>query len=715
MEGADFSGYATKAGLKCSDGRVITKDAFAHQDTLRVPLVWQHGHTDPENVLGHAILEKRDDGIYCWGFFNDSVKGRASKHAVQHKDLTHLSIYANNLVEKMIDGAKQVLHGAIREVSLVIAGANPGAKIDFVAVQHSDDPNDVTELDDEAIIHTGLPLEIEDTTVEHAEDGKTAQEVYDNLDEDEKGLVHYMIEKAIEEFAAEAAKHSDTGDGAAADGTADEGATGDTGETGETGDTTDGDNKDGAGSDAGKEGEGETGESGDTSVEDNKDGSDQAGDSTATHTEGDLAHQEGTTTMTGNVFDQNGVTVDTSQRLSHDALVSITDKAKSGMGWKEAVLAHAQEYGVENIDMLFPDAKVLQTTPDFISRRMEWVASVLNGTKHSPFAKVKSIHADITEPEARAKGYIKGTRKKEEVFKLLKRTTGPATVYKKQKLDRDDMLDITDMDVVVWLKGEMRLMIEEELARAILVGDGRSSLDEDKIKDPEGAADGTGIRSILHDDDLYSIKRELAANVSPKDAVKGLVRARSKYRGSGKPTLFVSDSYLVDIMLEEDKFGRALYETEQALADKLRVKEIVTCEIFDEYPGLFAIMVSLQDYTIGTNIGGQLTSFEDFDIDFNQHKYLQETRLSGGLTKPFSAVVVTRGVGTLATAQAPSFDGTTNTITIPVVDGVSYFNAVTDEELTGDVVITGETEVEARADAGHYLAPNTTDSWTYAP
>jgi hypothetical protein len=690
----DFSGWATKAGLKCTDGRTIMKDAFAHQDKLQVPLVWQHGHNDPENILGYAILEHRDEGVYCYGYFNDTVKGEATKKVVAHGDVSWLSIYANNLVER----SKQVYHGAIREVSLVIAGANPGARIDRVVIEHGDGTE--TPLEDEAVITTGLAVELmhsdeQDTAVEHADsnpDGETVQDIYDSFTPKQKEVVHFMIGAALEASDEEggSAKHSATSE--------------------------DSDENSGDGTDEGSE-DGE-GESSDGSDDNSDNSADDAGSTDNTSTEGDLAHQEGNH-MSRNTFDENGAgtgtAVDTSKRLTHDQLVAIVKKGKESGSFKDAVLAHAEEYGITDIELLFPDAKALTETPEFISRRMEWVSVVLGGTRHSPFAKVKTLLADITEPEARAKGYIKGNRKKEEVFKLLKRTTGPATIYKKQKLDRDDMLDITDINVVNWLKAEMRLMIEEELARAILVGDGRSSLDEDKVKDPEGALDGTGIRSIYHDDDLYAIKRELAANVSPKDAVKGLVRARSKYRGSGQPTLFISDNFLTDIMLEEDKFGRALYETQQALADKLRVKDIVGVDIFDEHPGLVAIMVSLQDYTIGSNRGGELTSFEDFDIDFNQHKYLQETRLSGGLTKPFSAVVITRGEGTLATPQAPSFDGATNTISIPTVTGISYFNAVSDEELTGDVVIDSATEVEARPDAGYYMAANQTDSWTYTP
>lgn len=682
MEEADFSGYATKAGLKCSDGRTITAEAFKHQDKMTVPLVWQHVHDEPGNVLGHALLEARSDGIYCHGYFNDTERGTIAKALVQHKDVTQLSIYANQLVEK----AKTVLHGAIREVSLVLSGANPGARIESVNLAHSD--GEYEYIEDEAIIFTGLTIEHADKSaekiaekpdevVEHADDTnkaddankvddadgeETVQEVYDSLSDKQKDVVHFMIGAALEASNEKSDEKVD--------------------------------------------------DSAQHSAIDSDDKSKDKIDDSDNKDEGNLTHQEGTTDMSRNVFDQNGVKPE-GPTLTHDQLSTIFADAQKIGSFKESVLAHAEEYGITDINLLFPDAQALTQTPEFISRRMEWVSKVLGETKHSPFAKVKTVLADITELEARAKGYIKGSLKKDEVFKLLRRTTGPATIYKKQKLDRDDMLDITDFDVINFLKAEMRMMIEEELARAILLGDGRSAIDEDKVKDPEGATDGTGIRSILHDHDLYSIKYELAANVSAKDAVKGLVRARSKYRGTGKPTLFVSDNYLTDIMLEEDKFGRPLYETEQALADKLRVKEIVTVDLFDETPTLFAIMVSLVDYTIGSNKGGELTSFEDFDIDYNQHKYLQETRLSGGLTKPYAAVVVTRALGTLATPTQPSFDGGTDTITIPTVTGVSYFDTSTDLEMTGNVVITKDTEVEARPDDGYYFASNITTSWSY--
>jgi hypothetical protein len=715
---ADFSGYATKAGIKCTDGRTIMHDAFKGQDNEQVPLVWSHGHKDVENILGHAILEARGKdhpeggGTYMYGYFNDTPKGQAAKKIVAHKDINSMSIWANELMEKLANGTKEVWHGAIKEVSLVLAGANKGAKIDQIRIAHGEFEDDEI-LEHEAIITMGLPLvhtlgdtnpvsleekpDLEklaadivepadptaepekltveaqpsseetpasepgdpspsDDTVQHADDATTLQDIYDSWSDEEKNVVHYMIGAALESAAS--AEHSDI------------------------------------------------------------------------TPEGSLTHQEGNTDMS-NLFETHGSAAaagrDNTKVLSHSEFMELMAPVKKGTStFKEAlaqlghakaedgVLAHADtEYGIENIDLLFPDAKALSNQPEWISRRMEWVSEVLGGTKHSPFAKVKTIMADITADEARAKGYVKGTKKVEEVLKLLRRTTGPATIYKKQKLDRDDILDITDIDVVAWLKVEMRIMIEEEIARAILVGDGRNDLDPDKIKDPSGSIDGVGLRSILHDDALFSIKHELAANVAPKEAVKGIVRARTKYRGTGKPTLFISDTFLTDIMLEEDKFGRPLYETEQSLADKLRVSKIVTVDLFDDTENLFAIMVNLQDYTIGSNKGGELTSFQDFDIDFNQEKYLQETRLSGALTKPYSAIVITRALGTEVTGMvtAPSYNGDTHVITVPSKTGVVY--TIDDEPVTGSVTITETTEVEARADEGFYIPAGQTRSWVY--
>jgi hypothetical protein len=693
---ADFSGYATRADIKCSDGRTITPDAFKHQDTIEVPLVWQHNHDSPMNVLGKAVLEHRDAthpdgaGIYCYGYFNDTEAGRTTKELVHNKDVKALSIYANGLVEK----TKSVLHGFIREVSVVLSGANPGAFIDNIRLAHSD--GDVETLADEAIIYTGLEIEHtagedgepvvqhaeDDATDTDVEDGESLKDIYDNMSEKEQEVVHFMIGAALEGAA--------TGTGGEAD--ADEGVA---------------HSADGA--------EGGDNAGGDDDTEDDD-----------TTTEGDLTHKEGDDNMSRNQFEHNGTgggtgtltgdAIDTSKRLSHEDLGKIVEIAKApGGSFKQAVLAHAAEYGIDNIELLFPDAKVIEATPQFISRRMEWVATVLNGTKHSPIAAVKTMLADITKDEARAKGYIKGNRKEEEVFSLLGRSVRPATIYKKQKLDRDDMLDITDVNVVSWLKAEMRLMIEEELARAILVGDNRPSNHPDKVKDPMGAIDGVGIRSIYHDDDLYAIKTELPSNVDSRSAVKGVVRAMDDYRGSGGATMFIARARLTDIMLEDDRFGRPLYANRGELADKLGVSSIVPVDIFTEYDGLYAIIVSLSDYTIGSNRGGELTSFEDFDIDFNQYKYLQETRLSGGLTKPFSAIVVTRADGTLVVATAPSFDGDTNTVTIPTVAGVTYTIDGVEQADGSNVVITEPTEVRAEADDTYYLGAGTNRSWYYQP
>lgn len=686
----DFSGYATRADIRCSDGRTITPDAFKHQDTIEVPLVWQHNHDSPTNILGHAVLEHRGSdhadgaGIYCYGYFNDTEAGVTTKALVIHKDVKALSIYANGLVEK----AKSVLHGAIREVSVVLSGANPGAFIDNIRLAHSD--GDVETLEDEAIIYTGVIQhtageadEKTEEVVTHAEGDQPAvsedeslQDIYNGFSEKEKEVVHFMIGAALEQSATGASDPADKGVKHTAEDDAEEVLKHD---------------------DEGTEG-------------------DENNDDPDTNDEGNLTHQEGSSDMSRNQFDQSGTGTmtgaDTSKRLSHADLTKIVEAAKApGGSFKAGVLAHAGEYGIDNIELLFPDAKAIMETPEWISRRMEWVASVLNGTKHSPFAAVKTLFADITADEARAKGYIKGARKEEEVFSLLARTTRPATIYKKQKLDRDDLLDITDINVVSWLKAEMRLMIEEELARAILVGDNRAANHPDKVKDPAGAVDGVGIRSILKDDSLYSIKATLPSNVDARSVVKGLVRAMDDYRGSGNATMYIGRTALTDIMLEEDRFGRPLYANRGELADKIGVSSIVTVDLFSEYDGLYAIIVSLSDYTVGSNRGGELTSFEDFDIDFNQYKYLQETRLSGGLTKPYSAVVVSRSAGTLAVAQAPSFNGATDTITIPVVTGVVY--TIDGAEVDGDVVITEPTEVRAEAEATYYLASGTTRAWYY--
>lgn len=667
----DFAGWATKNDLKCTDGRVIKSGAFKHMNKVTVPLVWMHQHKEPENVLGHATLEDRAFGVYTYGFFNESDRGQHMKKAVQHGDIVSMSIYANNLTERVSRAGKEVYHGDIKEVSLVLAGANPGAFIETVNLRHA---GGIEELD-EAIIYTGFELmhgdQIEMENDMGNEDPNKKEEVVladavatdikdiiDSYTDEQKAAFYFVIGDAVERAKAEAT---------AAAGTAEHDAITKKGEF-------------------------------------------------LSHLNDTL--KEGFEHMSNNgtssIFEKQGEVI-TGGKLSHDGFASLIGEAqKSKSTFRDTYMAHADEYGVRDIEMLFPDAKQVGD-PEVYSRRMGWVPKLLGGTKHTPFAKVKSVVFDITDDEARARGYIKGNQKKDEVVALMKRTTGPTTIYKKQKLDRDDLIDIdiTDINIVAWLKAEIRTMLEEELARAILFGDGRSTGSEDKIKDPAGANSGDGIRSVVNDADFYAIKADLPANVSPKDAVKGIIRQRSKWRGTGKPTLWISDAFLTDIMLEEDKFGRSLYETEQALADKLRVSEIVTVDIIDDLENLFAVLLNPVDYSIGTNKGGELTSFEDFDIDFNQHKYLMETRLSGALTKPFSAIVIRRVQGTLATAANPSFDGVDNEITIPTATGVYY--TIDDETVTGTVVITTATEVVAHAEDGYYLAPNTTREWTYTP
>jgi hypothetical protein len=515
----DFSGYVTKAGLKCSDGRTIMPDAFKHQDTMQVPLVWQHRHDEPENVLGHAVLENRKDGVYGYGFFNDTGQAKHAKTLVEHKDITSLSIFANQLTEK----AKNVLHGFIREVSLVLAGANPGALIDNITLQHAD--GELALIEDEAIIYTGLELNHADQkeepgTAEHSADDPTVKEVYDGMTEEQQTVVHYMVSAALAD-----AKHDATGDG---------------------------------------------------------------GDGTAQHStagsDNDNGGKEGLRRMTKNVFEQqNGKDQKKEGEnhvLTHDALKGIVDDAQRKGSLKEAFEAYALEHGIENLDLLFPDAKAVSNTPDFDARRAEWVSGVINGTKHSPFSRIKNLWADITHEEARAKGYIKGTFKKEEWFALAKRVTTPSTIYKKQKLDRDDIIDITDLDVVAWLKGEMRLMLDEELARAVLIGDGRAVDDEDKIKDPAGASEGAGIRSIANDDDLYAATITLPFDTTSNnqsDVVDELLRSMAFYKGSGQPTLYTTLGSLTWLLLARDGMGRRLYRTASDLASELGVSGIVHC------------------------------------------------------------------------------------------------------------------------------------------
>ena len=585
----DFSGYATRVDLKCSDGAIIREDAFKHQNGETVPLVWQHLHNGPENILGHAMLEHRKDGVYAYASFNDSEQGRNAKELVRHGDVKALSIYANKLVRRGVD----VLHGAIREVSLVLSGANPGAYIDNVVIAHGDS---YETSEDEAIIYTGLSFEIQAETIEHADDSKepdmaekTVGDIFETLTEEQKNVVYYMIGEALSEAGAD----------------------------------------------------------------------DEAEHSAFYENDDYISHNDGeeTITMTRNVFESlaHGTPMDEGLTLSHSDIKSIFADGERKNSLKEAVIAHATTYGIEDIDMLFPDAKTIGNRPEFIKRRTEWVASVLTDTHHSPFSRIKTILADITEDDARAKGYIKASMKKEEWFTLAKRVTTPQTVYKKQKLDRNDILDITDFDVVIWVKEEMRLMLDEEIAAAALVGDGRSAGDPDKIKSPSPTADGEGIRAIALDASYYAYKVEWdAADADDVPFVDRVMTSLVDYTGSGSPKLYTSPQILAGLLVERDTLGRRMYSSRAELATAMGVSAIVDIPAsilaranFETTAGavttthsLKGIVANLRDYTFGSDAGGKTTLFDDFDIDFNQQKYLLEARLSGTLTKPFSAATL---------------------------------------------------------------------------
>lgn len=670
----DFGGYATKAGLRCSDGRVIKPQAFQHMDGKQVPLVWQHGHSETSNVLGHAILESRDDGVYARGFFNSTPNGAHAKQLVEHKDIDSLSIWANGLQEQN----KVVSHGNIKEVSLVLSGANPGAKIDHVRIQHSSEPDDFTELDDEAVIHTGLSIElvepetvveepvVADATLEHAAiatTDMTVQDVYDSMTEEQQNVTQYLIGAALEDAASTA---------------------GDTASTG-----------------------------GDTTAH-----SDSANDEA-----GVLAHQEGTTDMTRNVFDQTaGGQQDEKHTLSHDDIKGIfADGIKRG-SLKDAVDAYVLQHGISSVEVLFPDAQNINNTPEFNARRQEWVAGVLSGTRHTPFSRIKTITADLTQDEARAKGYIKGNYKIEEWFGVSRRTTTPTTIYKKQKLDRDDILDITDFDVVAWLRGEMRLMLDEELARAVLIGDGRDPSSDDKIKDPLGASDGAGIRSILNDHELFVTVVNVNvddANSSYDEVVDAVMDGMEFYKGTGSPTFYTTVRNLNMFLKAKDGQGRRLYANTSEVAQALGVGNIVTVEPMNDVANLVGIIVNLSDYNIGADKGGEVTLFDDFDIDYNQQKYLLETRVSGALTKVKSAIVILKTASTnvLVTPVKPAFVSSTGVVTIPTVTGVVYKGNDGTTTLTAGaqtaLAAGASTTVYAVAASGYYFETNQSDSWPF--
>lgn len=579
MKNFDFSGWATRNDLLCGDGLTIRKNAFKNNDGQTVPLIWNHDHTNPEAVLGHALLENRDEGVYAYCKFNDTEAGLNAKKLVQHGDVRSMSIYANKLHKVNND----VIHGSIRELSLVLAGANPGACIDYVMAHSDNDDEDslIANYDENALViyHSDTPEnkenEKENTTVVETKkdvgtNEKTVKEIYDSMTDEQKEVVDILVGQAVEDA-------------------------------------------------------------------ENKNDESEGGDENMKH----------------NVFENDEK--NTGNTLSHSEITTIIADAKRYGSLKESFLAHAgdteyaevtQDYGINGADFLFPDAHNVSGAPVFIQRDMGWVQKVMKSVHHTPFSRIKSIFANITEEDARAKGYIKGKQKKDEVFALLKRVTTPTTVYKKQKLDRDDVVDIQDFEVVAWLKAEMRMMLDEELARAFLVGDGRSSSSDDKINEQN-------IRPIWNDEDLYTIKAILdevtvasTADEKAKAFIKAAVKQRKNYKGSGNPTLYTTEDMLTDCLLLEDKNGRVIYEDETKLAKALRVSEIVTVPVLEGLTNesrattLLGLIVNLNDYNVGADKGGAVNLFDDFDIDYNAQKYLIETRCSGALVKPYAAIAL---------------------------------------------------------------------------
>ena len=552
----DFGGWATKYDLSCSDGRTILKGAFAHCDEKKVPLVWNHTYDSPENIIGHATLVHKDEGVYAYCEFNETPAAETAKNLVKHRDITSLSIYANKLKQS----GNKVLHGDIKEVSLVLAGANPGASIQEVLIHGEDtDASEATIYNDSEELemwHAEEPEEGED--IQHADDNETVADIYNSMSEKQKMAVAAII--------------------------------------------------------------------------------DQLADSEDEDNEGEENQNGGETDMKHNVFDKNN-----NEELKHSINFADTLKdAKRCGSFKEAFLAHANDYGIKDIETLFPEAKDIYSNPQFIKRDTSWVGPFMAAIHKSPFSKLKAMYADITADEARARGYIKGHLKKEEVFSLLKRTTEPTTIYKKQKLDRDDVIDITSFDVIAWIKAEMRMMLEEEIARAILVGDGRSAMSDDKIKE-------SCIRPIYNDSDLFTIKYTMGNDADKAMAfIKACIKSRVDYEGS-MPTLYTTEEMIADMLLIQDTTGRFIYESEAALAKTLRVKEIVPVPFIkglvrdaqdSQTHNVYGIIVNPSDYTVGADKGGQVSMFDDFDIDYNQQKYLIETRCSGSLMKPKTAIVI---------------------------------------------------------------------------
>jgi len=689
---ADFSGYVTKYGIRCTDGRTIMAHAFKGQDGAQIPLVWQHQHNAPDNVLGHLILKHLDDGVWCDGFFNDTDQGKNAKALVVHKDITALSIYANQLKQQ----GGNVTHGMIREGSLVLAGANPGAFISNVNVVHGDGSQ--SELDDEVVIYTGEPEGLSDGfQIQHASataaprkvdmaakgpmpkpsannpdpdgDGDndlfdpadgglgtdaSVQEVLDTLTDQQKQVVYGLVGAALQQ--------SDT--------------------------------------------------------EDPADPADPADpDSTISH------DQKGDDQVTRNVFDQTsdaGSQSPAGTTLSHSDMQEIFGMAHKGGSLKGAVEEWALAHGIDDISTLFPYDQAVTDTPEFISRRTEWVNGVLTGVRRTPFSRIRSWTADITFQEARAKGYIKGNLKKEEFIRIARRITTPQTIYKKQKLDRDDILDITEFDVVNWLQTEMRLMLDEELARAILIGDGRDVDDPDKI-------DTSNVRPIYGDDEMYVTPVYVASSAITTSAdaiVDGVVNAFRFYRGSGNPTMYTTRVWLAKMLLIKDTLGRRIYPTMAELTAALGVSNVIACEALEASPELIGLIVNLQDYTVGADKGGEVNMFDFFDIDYNQFKYLMETRVSGAMTRYRGALSVIEftGTGLLPDPAAPTFDEVTGVGTIPAFSGLhlTYVTVADDGTLSSALTVGAQAAIASGAYVTYRAVPDSgyefsTDNfqWTF--
>lgn len=661
---ADFSGYATRNNIRCADGKIIAKDAFVDQDGARVPLVYMHDHHDPANVLGHAQLENRDDGVYCYGYLNNTPNAQAIKEQLEHGDLNSLSIYANHLKHN----ADTITHGQIKEVSLVLSGANPGAFIENVSIQHGDYSDDYEEAiiysdddldnfedeseepDDDLIEHDDADEEDSEDSEEEDED-QTVQDVFDSMTETQRNVVLALMVMAKsgktpikEDSDDEDVEHADDGPSVE-------------------------EVFDGMTDIQRKVAEAMIGAAL-NDKDDDSDSDDQDGDQNEKNSSDKVKHSdfEGADDMHKNVF-EGGASTDEVEftSLSHADMAKIIKESERVGSMRayfsnltdpktgEVILQHddTHTYGIQNIDRLFPDAQMIRKTPDFYKRRTEWVNNVLNGTSHVPFSRIKSMYADITKDEARAKGYTldrnNNHRKTEEVFNVLKRSTEPQTIYKKQKLDRDDILDITSFDIVAWLKVEMRVMLDEEIARSVLVGDGRDSSSQDKIRTDR-------IRPIAFDDDVYVIKKtlsskfDLSGDVQSRtskvlELVDAVTTAQVNYQGSGTPTLYASPTMIAAMLTSRDTLNHRLWRTRADLAAELNVVDIVDVPIMESIKDsdgnpLLGIITNLRDYTIGADKGGDVSMFDDFDINFNQQIYMMETRISGALTLPKSAIAI---------------------------------------------------------------------------